>query len=41
MAKELLDHPFITEIDEDWTFGASKIGKAVAKKAPKHIKGFA
>ena len=37
MARDLLEHQFITDIDEDWTFAASKIGKAVAKKAPKHI----
>ena len=31
-AKELLQHPFITDFDPTWTFSESKIGKAVAKK---------
>ncbi|EIW71137.1 hypothetical protein TREMEDRAFT_67590 [Tremella mesenterica DSM 1558] len=35
MAVELLQHPFITEYDPNWTFAESKIGMAVRKKAPK------
>lgn len=38
MASELLKHQFITERDPNWTFAASKIGKAVAKRVPKSIK---
>jgi hypothetical protein len=37
MARELLQHPFIRNIDAKWTFANSKIGKAVAKRAPKKI----
>lgn len=38
VAWELLKHPFITEVDPKWTFANSKIGKAVAKKAPKTVR---
>ena len=38
MVRELLQHPWITEVDRNWTFEKSKIGKAVAKRAPKTIR---
>ena len=41
MARDLLQHPFITNVDSSWTFAASKIGKAVARKAPKSINAVA
>ena len=37
-AKELLNHPFITEVDPTWSFAESEIGKVVAKKGSKAIK---
>lgn len=37
-ARELMIHPWILEEDRGWTFEKSKIGKAVAKRAPKTIK---
>lgn len=37
MAKELLQHPWILDSDKGWTFEKSKIGKAVAKTAPKSM----
>jgi len=41
MARDLLQHQFITDVDPSWTFAGSRIGKAVAKKAPKSIKAMA
>lgn len=38
VARDLLQHPFITDVDRNWTFAGSKIGKAVAKRAPKTIR---
>lgn len=37
MANDLLQHPFITDRDPNWTFESSKIGKAVAQRAPKML----
>ncbi|WVF69666.1 hypothetical protein IAT40_004445 [Kwoniella sp. CBS 6097] len=37
MAKDLLQHPFILDRDENWTFAESKIGKAVAKRGAKRV----
>ncbi|ORY24027.1 kinase-like domain-containing protein, partial [Naematelia encephala] len=37
-AKELMEHRFIAERDPTWSFATSKIGKAVAKKAPRTMK---
>ena len=38
-ARDLLQHPWILDVDRNWTFEKSKIGKAVAKRAPKTIRG--
>lgn len=38
IAKDLLLHPWILEEDRGWTFEKSKIGKAVARRAPKTIR---
>lgn len=37
-AKELLQHRFILETDESWTFAGSKIGKAVASRGMRKMK---
>ncbi|KAL7419201.1 mitogen-activated protein kinase kinase kinase [Cryptotrichosporon argae] len=39
MAVDLLQHPFITERDPSWTFEKSKIGKAVAKRGVRGVRG--
>jgi mitogen-activated protein kinase kinase kinase len=38
VAVDLLNHPFILEVDSRWTFKTSTIGKAVAKRGVKGIK---
>ncbi|WWD21625.1 hypothetical protein CI109_106111 [Kwoniella shandongensis] len=38
MARDLLEHRFIQEKDEKWTFAESKIGKAVAKRGAKTVR---
>lgn len=37
-AKELLQHRFITETDDKWTFRDSEIGKEVASRGMRRIK---